>query len=124
MKKQASRLTEFCQTRLGNSLRAVGVYSANNIEMIFVRDDLNEKYSGDILNNFISTPQEIKHNFQLIDEGMGEPEASLHLLEAGLIVQLHYPSEGLIFISMEQDVGRNFTRFIRECRNQISQATD
>lgn len=124
MKKQASKLAEYCQVRLGDSLRAVGFYSDNDLEMTYVRDDLVEKYSDDIIEAFIHTSQEIQHHLQLIDEGMGEPEASLHALETGLIIQFHYPTEDVIFFSMEREIGRDFTGFIDECRNQMSPAPD
>lgn len=123
MEKKASRLGGFLQSRLGDSLRAVGFYSSTEIEMMFVRDDLSGRYSEDILDSFIHSSKEIQHNLQLIDEGMGQPEASLHVLDAGLVIQFHYPTDDLIFFSMERDVGSDLTGFIDECQMQMSQTT-
>lgn len=124
MEKQASELAEYCLDRLDDSLRAVGFYSENDLELVYIRDDLVDKYSDDIIKAFIHTSQEIQDDLQRIDEEMGKSEASLHALEAGLIIQFHHHTDDVIFFSMEREVGRDFTRFIDECRNQMSQSTN
>ncbi|MXR19749.1 DUF7522 family protein [Halobacterium bonnevillei] len=120
MKSQASKLAEYCERRLGDSLRVVGFYSDNDLEMTYIRDDLVDKYSNDMVETFIDNSQKIQKDLQLLDSGMGEPEASLHAMEDGLIIQFHISIEDVIFFSMEREVGRNFTQFIDECRKQMS----
>jgi hypothetical protein len=124
MDQRASRLTTHCQDRLGDSLRAVGFHSDDTVEVAYIRDDLVERYPEDRVAQFIRSSRQIHRDLQSLDEGMGTPEASLHVLAEGLIVQFHYPGDDVIFLSMEREVGRNFTRFVDECIDRMAEAVE
>lgn len=119
MKKKASRLEDYLQRQMGDSLRAVGYYSPPNVEMTFLRDELKGQYDEAILKSFISKSQDIQHTLTEMDAGMGEPAANMHVLDNGLVIQFYYDNYDLIFFSMEKSVGREFSEFIEECQNQM-----
>jgi hypothetical protein len=124
METQASRLAEYCQSRLGETLRAVGYHTDNTFEVAYIREDLMERYPPETVDQFITSSRGIHNDLQVLDQGMGVAQASLHMLEEGLIVQFHYDGEDVIFLSMDREVGQNFTRFIDDCIDQMSQAGD
>jgi len=115
MDKRASRLSEYCQDRIGEGLRAVGYHSDGDVDVAYLREDLESKYPPEKVEQFITSSRSIHGTLQLLDSNMGGAEASLHMLEEGLIIQFHFPGEDVIFLSMDRDVGRNFTSFIRNC---------
>ncbi|MGZ0746260.1 MULTISPECIES: DUF7522 family protein [unclassified Haloparvum] len=120
MPRRAKRLAEYCEDRLGDGLRAVGYHSDTAIEVVYVREDLKEKYPPDRVERFIDASRSVHRDVAGMDDRMGTPEASLHMLEEGLIIQFHLPDDDVVFLSMDRDVGRNFTRFIRECIEEMS----
>jgi len=61
----------------------------------------------------------VSADLEEFDDRMGLPEARLHLLAEGLIVQFHYPGESAVFLAMDRDVGRNFTTFINDCIDEM-----
>lgn len=119
MTDRANRLAKYCQDRLGDGLRAVGYHSGTSFEVVYIRDGLEEQYPADRVQRFIEGSRSVHRDVEHMDDKMGSPEASLHMLEEGLIIQFHEPGEDVVFLSMDRDVGRNFTRFIRECMNEM-----
>jgi len=119
MPKRAERLKQYCEERLGDSLRAVGYHSGDSVEIAYIRDDLVDQYPPEDVEQFIDSSRRIHTDLQGMDRQMGTAEASLHLLEDGLIVQFHYAGDDVIFLSIDRDVGRNFTEFIQDCRDAM-----
>lgn len=120
MEERAERLADYCQDRLGTDLRAVGYHDADDFEISFIREDLERHYPSDLVEGFVEASRHIHNDVNLFDEGMGSPEASLHVLDEGLIVQFHFAGEDVIFLSMDRGVGRNFTQFVSDCFDQMS----
>jgi hypothetical protein len=116
---RAKRLAEYCEDRLGKGLRAVGYHSEDKIELAYIRDDLKSEYPADRVEKFISASRAVHRDVETMDQNMGTPEASLHMLQEGLILQFHFTGEDVVFVSMDRDVGRNLTRFIRECIDEM-----
>lgn len=119
MPDRAKQLAAYCEDRLGDGLRAVGYHSATSVELAYVRSDIEEKYPPERVQQFIDSSRAVHRGLEDIDDQMGSPEASLHLLEEGLIIQFHYPGDEVVFLSMDRDVGRNFTRFIQDCIDEM-----
>lgn len=124
MEERAAQLKEDVQDRLGDSLRAVGFQTETETEVEYIRDDLVDQYPSDTVEEFIRSSRGVHRELRGIDEGMGTPVASLHLLEEGLIAQFHYPDERVAFLAMEREVGRNCSRFMKECRSQMAKPTE
>lgn len=119
MRREAKRLADYCQDRLGDALRGVGYHTTDGYEVVYIRDDVTEDYPQERVDNFIRSSRSIHESLNTLDE-MGRPEASLHLLEEAMIVQFHFPGEGVIFVAMDEGVGRNFSKFVDDCLDQIS----
>lgn len=120
MPDRATRLAEYCEERLGDGLRAVGYHSDTSVELAYVRADLEPMYPPERVERFIESSRSVHRDVEELDDRMGTPEASLHVLEEGLIIQFHFSGDEVVFLSMDRDVGRNFTRFIRECLDEMS----
>lgn len=119
LSERVERLTEYCRERLGEGLRAVGFHTDSGVEVAYIRDELVKRYPPDRVEDFVDASRQIHDATKFIDDVMGSPEASLHVLEQGLIVQFHFAGEDVVFLSMERDVGRNFTRFVSECFDRM-----
>ncbi|MUV60346.1 hypothetical protein [Halobacterium sp. CBA1126] len=121
MAERAHRLAEYCRDRLGDGLRAVGFHSDGDVELAYLRDDLKEQYPADRVQQFIESSRTIHRTVDELDATMGDPQASLHMLDEGLIVQFHFPGEDVVFLAMDSGVGRNFTQFVRECLDEMTE---
>lgn len=119
MKQRAAQLADHSKRRLRDGLRAVGYHTGETADVAYIRDDLVERYPQDRVRRFIEASQGIHEDLQKLDEGMGTAQASLHMMEEGLIIQFHYPQDGVVFLSMDREIGRNFTGFIDECLEQM-----
>lgn len=86
--------------------------------MVHIRDDLVERYPADRVDQFIRTSRHLHTDLQYLDDEMGSPTASLHVLD-DLIVQFHSAGDDVVFLSMDRDVGRNFTQFIDDCLDRV-----
>lgn len=95
----------------------MGDHTDEEYEILTSRVDVAENDPQERVENFVRTSRNIRANLNSLDE-MAKPEASLHMLEEALIIQFPLP-EGVIFVAMDTDVGRNFTRFVRDCEEQI-----
>lgn len=120
MPKRADRLAEYCRERLGDSLRAVGYHSGESVEVVHIRDNLVEQYPPEDVEKFIDSSRRIHRDLEGMDRRMGTPEASLHVLQDGLIVQFHFEGDDVIFLSIDRDVGRNLTQFIQDCQDAMT----
>lgn len=120
MEQYAARLAEYTKDRIGEGVRAVGYHTEDVFDVEYIRDDLREQYPENRVQRFIRTSRRLHSDLQFLDDAMGVPEASLHVLEEGLIIQFHFPDEDVVFLSMDKDVGRNFTRFIHDCVDHMT----
>lgn len=119
MKQRAARLTEYAKERLGDGLRAVGYHTEDDYGMLYASPDVRERYSRENIDDLVDTSRAIHDDLAYMGEQLGRPEASMHLLGEGLIVQFHFAGEGVVFLSMNRDVGRNFSRFVQECIDRM-----
>lgn len=119
MRREVERLADYCHDRIGDSLRAVGYHTDDDFDVVFIREDLIEHYPAERVDNFIRTSRSIHADIHRLDDRMGPPEASLHVLEDGLAIQFHRADDVVVFVTMDQGVGRNFIRFVDECLDQI-----
>lgn len=108
----AKRLAEYCQSRIGDSLRAVGHHSGTEFESTHLRQDLEKEATTDLMDRFIESSRALNRSVSKLKRYMGPPEATLHMLEEGFLIQFHSPEGEVIFLVMERDIGRHLTGFI------------
>lgn len=119
MSTPTERLAEYCQNRIGDSLRAVGHHSGTDYETTYLRDDLEEGATTELMEHFIKSSRALSEDVSELNRYMGPPQASLHMLEEGFLIQFHIPDAEVIFLVMERDIGRNLTGFIDDCRDAM-----
>lgn len=116
MKNDTRRLAEYLQDRVGESLRGVGYHTPDEHDVAYIRDDVASIYPPERLDRFIDVLRSVGTNLDRLDE-MGRPHASMHRLDEGLIIQFYRGNDQVIFVALDADVGRNFTKFIDDCQN-------
>lgn len=119
MSNPAKRLAEYCQNRLGDNLRAVGHHSGASFEITYLREDLEEEATTELMDHFIESSRALQQSVSKLKRYMGPPEASLHMLEEGFLIQFHSPEGEVIFLVMERDIGRHLTGFINDCQDAM-----
>ena len=120
MDQMARELADYLENRLQDSLRAVAYHTSDKFSMVYIRDDLVEKYPMDRVNQFLRASRNMHTDLQHLDNQLGTAEASLHVLEDGLIIQFHFSGDGVVLVAMEQEIGRNFIQFVNDCFEQMS----
>jgi len=119
MEPRATRLTTYLRSRVGDSLRGVGYHTPETSGVVYIRDDVAEQYPPDRVDRLVDVSRSVGDALGTLDE-IGRPEASLHRLEDALLGQFHVPGEGVVFIAVDADVGRNFNQFVDDCLAQLS----
>lgn len=115
----ARRLSEYCQERIGHNLRAVGHHTGTSFETTYLREDLEEEATKELMEHFVNSSRALQEGVSELKRYMGPPEASLHMLEEGFLIQFHTPDQKIIFLVMERDIGRNLTGFIDDCNEAM-----
>lgn len=118
MEEQAERLAEYCRDRVGDALPGVGYHTPDGHDVVYIREDVSRVYPADRLERFLEVSRDINASLERLDE-MGRPEASLHELEGGFIIQFHRGEGRVIFLAIDADVGRQLSRFIDDCVAQL-----
>lgn len=116
MKDDAERLADYLQDRVGESLRGVGYHTPDTHDVAYIREDVASVYPTERLERFIDVLRSVGTTLNRLDE-MGRPHASMHRLDEGLIIQFYRGNDQVIYVALDADVGRNFTRFIDDCQN-------
>ncbi|WP_135830386.1 DUF7522 family protein [Halorussus halobius] len=115
--KPAEALTEFLRERVGDHLRSVVRYDEDGAELVYVRDDVAERYST-------AATERVFQDVRL--EGMGKPHQE-GLYDHGSLnctvrsfddaVEMHFPHDETtgVAVSLDGEVFAINNTFIGEC---------
>lgn len=120
MNERASNLSRWARDRIGGGLRSVGYHSGDEYGVVYLREDIEDRYSTEEVEDLITTVRDLDDDVQEFEGKLGTARESLYVLEDSLIVQFHFLGAGAVFMSVDFDVGRNFVSFIEECRSQMT----
>jgi len=118
MRNRTSRLTEWARERVGDGLRATGYHTADDYEVLYLRDDLEDVYAPERGDTIIETVRALNDQSREFADSLSVPQEGLYVFEEYLIVQFPV-DEGAVFMSLDHDVGRSFVSFISECRGEM-----
>lgn len=115
MEERSNRLAEYVTERVGDGVRAVGYHTPESFEVVYIRDDVAATYPADRVDRFMGVSRAIHDAINDL-EAMGEPVASLHSLDDGLIIQFHVAVGEVVFLALDHDLGRDFGGFVDDCK--------
>jgi len=117
----AEELASFLEQRAGDSLRAVGHYSAEEYGVVYLREDLRQQYTDDEIEGIV---EELRwESFgKSNQEGqfhLGELNCSIKAFEEAVV--MHFPSDGKhgTLVSLDSEAAQDLLQFIDECLSRI-----
>jgi hypothetical protein len=112
-------LLSYLQRRAGEYLRTVTVYDQEGYEIRYIRDDVDEAATREIVDEAYGG---IQSGLQLtsVDDELGKRYATVQVREMAVI--LHFPREGAdgCFVSLDLEAGRQLIQFVTECMDRAN----
>ena len=119
----AQELASYLDQRAGDSLRAVGHYSADDYEIVYLRDDVRDRYSDadikEIVKNlrwesFAKSTHEGQYH-------LGSLNCSIQAFVEGVVMQFPYDDKHGTLITLDPGAARQLVAFIDDCLTRIEQ---
>lgn len=123
MRESARRLHRYCYERAGDDLRTVMIYSEDDHDFVYLRDDLRSEYHEDHLAPVLDHARAIHETLnEVSDSGLllGQSRATVHAFDRAFVIQLLYSRTDGIIVSFELETGRNLLSFIKNCLDRVS----
>ena len=119
MSNWLNEFVTYLQDRVGDSLRAVGRYNADGVELGYVRDDLSKSAVTERLETVANNITDTWSNETPL-EALGRAYTSLQIREKAIILHIsRSPGSGVIF-AVEPEIGRDLRDFVVACNRFIS----
>lgn len=119
----AHELAEYLEQRAGDSLRAVGHYSTDNYEIVYLRDDVREQYSDDKIEEIVEDLrwESFAKPTQERQYRLGSLTCSIQAFEEGVVMHFPYDDNRGTLISLAPGAARQLMGFIDDCLSQINE---
>lgn len=112
-------LVAYLRSQAGDYLRGVATYDSEEYSVVYLRDDLRTQHFKselDRMYEYLSRESRVREQRAF---PFGSLDGTLRLFEDAIV--LHYPGtqERGTVITLDPEVGRNLTEFMRECEERI-----
>lgn len=124
MRESARRLHQYCYERAGDDLRTVMIYSEDDHDFVYLRDDLRADYDEDLLAPVLDQARTVHETLNEVSESdvlLGQSRATVHAFDRAFVIQLFYSQTDGIIVSFELETGRNLLSFIKNCLDRVSE---
>ena len=120
----AHELAEYLEQRAGESLRAVGHYSADDYEIVQLRDDVREQYSDDEIGEIVEELrwESFAKPTQERQYRLGGLTCSIQTFEDGVVMHFPYDDQHGTLVSLDPGAARQLMQFIDDCLTRIERA--
>lgn len=116
-------LAEFFEDEVGDALRLVAHYDADTLDIIYLRDDLEDHYSeSDFEQTFAIHRREKEEAIQqeaVIDAG--KHHCTIRLFDEAIVFNFSQTDSMGTVVSLSPDVGRNLLAFVTTCLQEIDE---
>lgn len=122
MVHHADTLAAFLRDRLGENLRAVGIYREGDDEWVYLREDLQSAYPFDDLEMLADEARTVHECLEAVSDAdlpLGTSRACLHAFDNALIIHFLLGDGTGAVASFEPEVGGRLHAFIDRCREII-----
>ncbi|AUV84468.1 hypothetical protein C2R22_23260 (plasmid) [Salinigranum rubrum] len=114
-------LAGFLEERAGDYLRAVGHYTQDSYEILYLRDDIQTKYAEDQIEeiveelrwgSFAKSNQEGLYN-------LGTLNCTVQCFDEGVVMQFFHDETSGALVSLDPEAASQLHRFVGECLQEI-----
>jgi hypothetical protein len=121
--QRLERLVGYCHERAGDGLRTVTAYDRDGFEVVYIRDDLANRYSRERFEQFVTPAREAHATLEPLHTAdelpLGSHAATIHAFENAVVLQLVEADGRGCLVSFESGVGSTVSEFIGECRHRL-----
>jgi hypothetical protein len=116
------RLVEFVRGRAGARLRAALYYTADDCEVLALREDLSREAVRDVLPRLHDSLADSRGLVEASEyEPLGPVEATVELHEEGLLVHIVEGERRGTLLSLEREAGADLTEFVEACSRRLAE---
>lgn len=113
------RLLQYLKEQTDDYLRGVGVYDADDYELLYLREDLRtERVRGELDKMVTRFRQESRAREQRAFP-FGELTGTVRTFEEAMVMHYPHTQERGIVVTFEPGVGRDLNTFMHECKKRI-----
>lgn len=124
MTQNPDRFVAFLNERIGDSLRAVRLYTPDSHRSLYARDDVRERLSDKDVARFVARAQEELE--ERTDDiwwfTAGDLEATVRMFQETVIVNLLVSKEYGILVSLDANVASQLRSFIDDCQDWLTES--
>jgi hypothetical protein len=117
----AEELASYLDQQAGDSLRAVGHYSADDYEVVHLRDDLRQQYTDDEIEGIVEGLrwESFGKSTQEGQFHLGPLNCSIKAFEEAVVMHFPYDDKRGTLVSLDSGAARDLLQFIDECLTRI-----
>lgn len=121
VKEVATQLGDYARKQVDKSLRTVTIVYEDDWEVIYLRNDLGEKYSPSDYKLVVDTFRQVPELGRGVtsDVPLGDKKCLIHYHDGAFVFQFPYENCHSILLSVEKSVGARLQTFIDGCQNQL-----
>lgn len=116
-----ARLAKYAREELGDSLRTIAIIYEDSFEVLYLREDLKDRYTretyGDIVDVFREIPAPSWHGEG--ESPLGDRTSVVHCYENAFVFQFNISGCHSVLMSVEPDVGTKLRTFIGDCQERF-----
>lgn len=120
--KSGEQLAKYAEEQMEDALRTVFVLHDDDCEVIYLRDDIRQRYTADQYKR-VAESFRIDLNTAVrerTESQIGSKNSIIHYHEGAYVFQFPHSDCHSILLSIEPRVGSQLKSFIKDCQNQIS----
>jgi hypothetical protein len=126
MVQTTKRLTKHLYDIVGDGLRTVVVVQHDDIDIEYLREDLEEKYTMEM---FAEVIDEFRFEQPLMSpdvkgKPVGERRAVIHYHKNAFVLQFPRSASETILVSLSRDTGIQLLQFIENCRTILEEGSN
>jgi hypothetical protein len=120
------QLTSFCRDQLGDEVRAVGSVHGGQVDPVYMRDDLEQRYTAAELDGLRDAATETAaalHGLNTYHTSLGQSHAGLFAFEDAFMLLIPCgDDEEAVYVSLERSVSEDLSAFIKRCNDELFSA--
>jgi transcription initiation factor IIE alpha subunit len=118
-RERAEDLTDFLKERVGEYLRGVGFYDADEYEVLYVRQDLRRESLKEDIDRMMDRLRQETRPKENRAFPFGELDGTVRSFEEAVVMHFPLPQEHGAVVTLDPEAARQLNDFMRECVQRL-----
>jgi hypothetical protein len=121
-RRDVEQLAEFCLEQLDEKVRAVGAVHGDTVDPVYMRDDLQSRYTDSQLAGLEDTAIQTASaldGLNTFDTSLGQSHAGMFVFEEAFMLLIPGRDGSAAYVSLDRSVSQGLSVFIKQCTNEL-----